>query len=96
MKVKNYNKTLFPEACESIRGLSAVVPRYKEVSIKGYDTNGAVVEWLASGWAARIVQHEMDHLDGCLYTDIMDTKSLQVDAWHKINVRQGNFHLSYK
>lgn len=96
MKVRNYSKILFPESCESIKGLSAAVPRYKEVSIKGYDATGAMTEWIATGWAARIVQHEMDHLDGCLYTDIMVSKSLQVDDWHRINARQGHFQMYYK
>jgi len=83
--VTDFNRIRFPEACESVRGLSAVVSRYAGVSIKGYDTTGAVTEWSATGWAARIVQHEMDHLDGSLYTDIMDPKSLQIDDWRRIN-----------
>ena len=36
------------------------------------DENGDPVSWEATGWAARIVQHEMDHLDGVLYIDKMD------------------------
>lgn len=96
MDVTNYQKILHPEACESIKGLSAVVPRYQAVTINGYNEKGEPVTWQASGWAARIIQHEMDHLDGRMYTDVMESQSLQVDDWYRINARAGNYYLYYK
>ena len=96
MEIKNFKKILFPESCESVKGLSALVPRYKGVIVKGYNDTGNFVQWEITGWGARIIQHEMDHLDGCLYTDLMDSKSLQVDEWYRINAREGNFYLFYK
>ncbi|EFX74141.1 hypothetical protein DAPPUDRAFT_307445 [Daphnia pulex] len=95
MQVKDFKKTLFPEACESLKGISAIVPRYRAVHVKGYEYDGSPTEWDATGWAARIVQHEMDHLDGQIYTDIMESKSLQVDLWKKINVHQGKILIKY-
>ena len=59
----------FEEACLSIPGYAATVKRYQEVIVKGFDIDGAPVEWHAKGWAARILQHEVDHLDGKLYID---------------------------
>jgi len=40
------------------------VPRAKKVLISGLDETGTGVSWEADGWSARIVQHEMDHLEG--------------------------------
>jgi peptide deformylase len=56
------------EGCLSIPGLTGVVPRYARIRYRGYSPNGAPVERIASGFHARVVQHETDHLDGILYT----------------------------
>ncbi|HTW70595.1 MAG TPA: peptide deformylase [Acetobacteraceae bacterium] len=56
------------EACLSIPGLRAGVPRAPRVRYRGVDCDGNVVEREASGFHARVVQHEYDHLDGILYT----------------------------
>ncbi len=56
------------EGCLSITGLRAGVPRAPRVRYRGMDCDGNVVEREASGFHARIVQHEYDHLDGILYT----------------------------
>lgn len=96
MEVKDYKKNIFPEACESIKGISAWVPRFRGVRVKGFEYDGSPTEWETTGWAARIVQHEMDHLDGKIFTDIMNCKTLQVDYWQTINARRGNFRLPYK
>ncbi len=56
------------EGCLSIPGLRAGVPRAPRVRYRGVDCDGNVVEREASGFHARIVQHEYDHLDGILYT----------------------------
>jgi peptide deformylase len=56
------------EGCLSIPGLRAGVPRAPRVRYRGVDCDGAVIEREASGFHARIVQHEYDHLDGILYT----------------------------
>ena len=61
-------RTLGWEGCLSIPGLRAAVPRATRVRYRGVDCDGNVIEREASGFHARIVQHEYDHLDGVLYT----------------------------
>ncbi|KAJ4915869.1 hypothetical protein Rs2_01419 [Raphanus sativus] len=64
-------KALFFEGCLSVDGFRAVVERYLEVEVTGYDRQGKRIQVNASGWQARILQHECDHLDGNLYVDKM-------------------------
>ena len=56
------------EGCLSIPGMQGLVSRYKKISYIGYDLNGKKIEAIAEGLHARVVQHEIDHLDGILYT----------------------------
>ncbi|KAE9467811.1 hypothetical protein C3L33_00325, partial [Rhododendron williamsianum] len=72
-KIKNKsNKTaLFFEGCLSVDGFRAVVERYLEVEVTGLDRKGQPIKVDASGWQARILQHECDHLEGTLYIDKM-------------------------
>jgi peptide deformylase len=56
------------EGCLSIPDMRAAVPRANRVRYRGVDCDGNVIEREASGFHARIVQHEYDHLDGILYT----------------------------
>ncbi len=55
------------EGCLSIPGLKAVVPRPARIRYTGLDAEGQAIERTASGFHARVVQHETDHLDGILY-----------------------------
>lgn len=55
------------EGCLSVPGMRGLVPRYTDIRYSGYDQKGSPVERLASGFHARVVQHECDHLDGILY-----------------------------
>jgi peptide deformylase len=66
----------FFEGCLSVDGLSAVVPRYSTVKVECLDEDGVAQEFDASGWYARIVQHEIDHLHGTLYIDRMHSHTL--------------------
>jgi peptide deformylase len=56
------------EGCLSIPDLRAAVPRAARIRYSGVDCDGKVIEREASGFHARVVQHEYDHLDGILYT----------------------------
>ncbi|MSP05820.1 MAG: peptide deformylase [Acetobacteraceae bacterium] len=56
------------EGCLSIPGMRAAVPRAPRVRYRGVDCDGVAVERVVSGFHARVVQHENDHLDGILYT----------------------------
>ncbi|KAM4640238.1 peptide deformylase, mitochondrial [Amazona ochrocephala] len=73
-----------PEGCASVRGFSAYVPRHWAVRVSGVDEHGEPVSWEAEGWAARVVQHEMDHLDGILYIDRMDTRTFTNVSWMEL------------
>ncbi len=57
------------EACLSIPGLVGEVERHAAVMVKGLNRQGKPVKIKASGWLARIFQHEIDHLDGILFVD---------------------------
>uniref|UniRef100_A0A9I9DG51 Peptide deformylase n=1 Tax=Cucumis melo TaxID=3656 RepID=A0A9I9DG51_CUCME len=71
LKSKSNKTALFFEGCLSVDGFRAVVERYLDVEIAGFDRNGNPIKVDASGWQARILQHECDHLDGTLYVDKM-------------------------
>jgi len=55
------------EGCLSLPGLRGLVPRYTHIKYSGFDVLGNPFETEASGFHARVVQHECDHLDGILY-----------------------------
>jgi peptide deformylase len=55
------------EGCLSVPGMRGVVPRYTRLRYSGFDENGQPFEREADGFHARVVQHEVDHLDGILY-----------------------------
>ncbi|PNG21804.1 peptide deformylase [Streptomyces cahuitamycinicus] len=66
----------FFEGCLSVPGWQAVVARHAEVRLTGQDEHGRALDEVFSGWPARIVQHETDHLDGVLYLDRAESRSL--------------------
>ncbi len=55
------------EGCLSVPGMRGVVPRYTRLHYKGFDQYGSPIDRLVSGFHARVVQHECDHLNGILY-----------------------------
>ena len=64
------------EACLSVPGLRGLVPRYQHIEYSGFDQFGRKLVRQASGFHARVVQHECDHLDGVLYPQrIIDLRS---------------------
>lgn len=71
LKKKGKKSALFFEGCLSVDGFRAVVERSLEVEVSGLDGTGKPVKVNASGWQARILQHECDHLNGTLYVDKM-------------------------
>jgi peptide deformylase len=58
------------EGCLSIPGLVGEVERNEEVLVKGLNRHGKPMKIKAKGWLARIFQHEIDHLNGILFTDL--------------------------
>jgi peptide deformylase len=55
------------EGCLSVPGMRGLVPRYQQLRYRGVDQRGRAIERQVSGFHARVVQHEVDHLDGILY-----------------------------
>jgi peptide deformylase len=55
------------EGCLSVPGMRGLVPRYRDLRYAGVDAAGAPIDRTVSGFHARVVQHEVDHLDGILY-----------------------------
>ena len=55
------------EGCLSVPGMRGEVPRYSRLHYKGFDQFGNTIDRMVSGFHARVVQHECDHLDGILY-----------------------------
>ena len=68
-------KAEFFEGCLSLSGFSALVPRARIVRVACLDERGEQKIIEASGWYARILQHEVDHLNGTLYIDRMRSRS---------------------
>ncbi len=66
----------FYEGCLSVPGYQAVVERPSSVHLHGWDEHGHELNKTVTGWAARIVAHETDHLAGTLYLDKALTRSL--------------------
>jgi peptide deformylase len=65
----------FFEGCLSLSGFSALVSRARAVRVTCLDDHGREKVIEASGWYARILQHEIDHLNGTLYIDRMRARS---------------------
>jgi peptide deformylase len=66
----------FYEGCLSVPGYSGAVERARTVRLSALGADGEPFSAIYSGWPARIVQHEVDHLDGRIYVDRVETRSL--------------------
>jgi peptide deformylase len=73
------------EGCLSIPDLRGLVPRHPAVRVRGLDRHGQAIDYVASGFEARIVQHEFDHLNGVVFLDRMgDFKALAYrEEWER-------------
>lgn len=69
------------EGCLSVPGAYGEVPRAAEISVRAIDREGREIKLRVNGLLARILQHEMDHLEGILFTDkavrMLDPEELQ-------------------
>lgn len=65
----------FFEGCLSLNGFTALVPRYRRVRVECQDERAQAKTIEASGWYARILQHEIDHLNGAIYIDRMYSRT---------------------
>lgn len=75
----------FFEGCLSLAGFTAVVTRSRTAKIECLDHKGESRVINASGWYARILQHEIDHLDGTMYIDRMQTRTfMSVENFNRL------------
>lgn len=82
----------FFEGCLSVEGYQAIVNRALNVRVECLNERGEEVTINAHGWYARILQHEIDHLNGTLYIDRMKTRTLttgenMVRFWNDISIQ---------
>ena len=78
------------EGCLSVPGLRGLVPRYTRIRYEGMLPDGSRLDREVGGWHARVVQHELDHLDGILYPQRMtDLKDLvfESELRHRASLR---------
>lgn len=73
----------FYEGCLSVSGFAGLVARARGVRVDALDEQGKPVTIRARGWYARILQHELDHLDGTLYVDRMESRSFATAENHR-------------
>lgn len=75
LRVLEAEKVTFFEGCLSVQGYMALVDRHLAVEVTGFDMEGKPLQREMRGWGARILQHEVDHLQGMLYIDRMHSRS---------------------
>jgi peptide deformylase len=73
-------RSVFYEGCLSVTGLTAVVARSRRIRLSAQDRAGSGYDLELTGWSARIAQHESDHLNGVLYLDRAELRSLSTSA----------------
>ncbi|XP_043259954.1 peptide deformylase, mitochondrial-like [Colletes gigas] len=95
MVIKNPEEFAFHELCGSVVGFTGEVLRAKEVEIKALNRLGTPFSWSGKGWAARIVQHEIDHLNGKIFIDRMDLSTFKCSIWDEINKNKGYVQLKF-
>ena len=90
IKPKSENMDEDWESCLSVPGLAGIVPRWTNITYSYQDSDGTLRERDASGYHARVVQHECDHLDGILYPmRMIDLSTLSfVDTSSKKEVKE--------
>ncbi|WP_209372181.1 peptide deformylase [Brevibacterium renqingii] len=90
----------FYEGCLSIPGYQAVVARPREIELRGLDLTGDPLAEVVSGWSARIVAHETDHLSGILFLDRAEMRSLATNdsvarLWHQPSTQKAAAELGF-
>lgn len=82
--VKGQGEQIGYEGCLSIPGYVGQVARFEQITVKGLNEHGRAVRYKLEGYPARVFQHEIDHLDGILYTD----KLTDPDTFQPVEIGQ--------
>lgn len=86
----------FTEGCLSIPGIREDVYRQSEIVIEYYNENFKLVEETYSGLAARVIQHEYDHIEGILFTDKLRPLKRRLLQKKLTNISKGKVNVDYR
>ncbi|AWI27053.1 peptide deformylase [Flavobacterium pallidum] len=86
----------FNEGCLSIPDVREDVYRHERITIEYYDENFVKKTQDFSGMAARVIQHEYDHIEGVLFTDHVSTLKKQMIKKRLLNIMEGKIRADYK
>ena len=86
----------FEEGCLSIPGVRELVTRHADIVLRYEDENRKVYEEAFSGMAARIIQHEYDHLEGILFTDKLSSFKKQLLKGKLARISKGDVKHDYR
>ena len=87
---------IFNEGCLSIPGIREDVKRKPHITLEYYDENFELKEEEFEGVAARIIQHEYDHIEGVLFTDRINPLRRRLLKGKLHNIARGNIEVDYK
>lgn len=73
------------EGCFSVEGVAGLVKRYKEIHYTAYNVDGEQLQGTIRGYLARLVQHEIDHLNGVLFSD-MATNVIPMEEYRQMRL----------
>ena len=93
---ENGDKWSFEEGCLSIPEIRAEVERREEIVVEYFDENWVKHKRIFSGIAARIIQHEYDHIEGILFIDYMSSLKRKLLNRKLNDISKGNIETSYK
>ena len=90
------DKWLFNEGCLSIPGVREDVSRQKQITIEFVDEQFTPQRLTLTGLAARVVQHEYDHIEGILFTDKLSSFKKQLIKGKLTNISKGKVKVDYR
>jgi peptide deformylase len=93
---ENGEKWKFEEGCLSIPDIRGEVERHKEVLVEYYDEKWEKQTKVFSGIAARIIQHEYDHIEGILFIDYLSSLKKKLIKGKLTDISKGNIEVAYK
>jgi len=93
---KEGDKVLMDEGCLSIPGLREDVLRFSTIRIKYFDENWKAYDEVYTGFTARVLQHEYDHLDGIMFVDYCSPLKKRLLKGKLLDITKGNVSTSYR
>ncbi len=77
------------EGCFSVEDVAGPVKRFKKIKYKAFSEDGKLIEGEAEGYAARVIQHETDHLDGKLFIDLVEKdKLMSIEVYRNMRAKK--------